>query len=732
MKHHYIPGMALFALCCLGSPSNASAQEAALLPADSSDGVILHAWNWSFDAIRAKLPQIAAAGYKTVQTSPIQPNKEALIGGGYWWILYQPTDFTIGNTQLGDRAAFAALCAEAEDYEVDIIVDVVANHTGNNGSGLQQYYPSTAVAAYLRDNAAYWHEHEPVADWNDRWEVTHHCIGLPDLNTANSEIQGYVSSFLNDAIDCGADGFRFDTAKHIELPDDDDGSDFWPNVLGSLSRSDLFIYGEVLQDGTTDRFSDYAAIMRVTASWYGYNVLDAVGFEGSADSTSAKSLDSEGVSADRLVTWVESHDTYANTAEESTALSDTQIRLAWAIVASRADCVPLFFNRPAGTAKFATTLGTEGDSMWQDADVVAANTFHNAMAGKSENLRTPSSTLFIVERGCDGTAIVNLSSSAAAVGCPSNLPDGSYVSSGSGAETFTVSAGNISGTIAAQSVAFLSNELDTPEIYIDAEEGTFYSSAIVVTVNATGADSITCSIDGGGSFAVESGQGLSIGEGLPLGGDTVLSVTATNGSGSITRHFGFSKADIDTVLTVHYRKPDAWGVPNVYCYDDSSGSSVEFSAWPGEPMEDEGDGWYVFRFDGWNEGKVLFNSGSSQEPASSQPGYELGGEVWVYDGNVYDWWYDSTWYGNYYYGHLFSGWIWHEQHGWQYLFDMGADRLFAWDWATASWWYTDACVYPAIYNYKSSSWYYFEGGSSPEREFWDYAQDHAVTEGELP
>ncbi|MDD6858795.1 MAG: hypothetical protein PUD71_10575, partial [Lachnospiraceae bacterium] len=39
-----------------------------------ADGVILHAWNWSFSQIMAELPNIAEAGYTAIQTSPIQRN----------------------------------------------------------------------------------------------------------------------------------------------------------------------------------------------------------------------------------------------------------------------------------------------------------------------------------------------------------------------------------------------------------------------------------------------------------------------------------------------------------------------------------------------------------------------------------------------------------------------------------------------------------------------------------
>ena len=36
------------------------------LKSNPQDGVILHAWQWSFNNIKEKLPQIAAAGYSTI------------------------------------------------------------------------------------------------------------------------------------------------------------------------------------------------------------------------------------------------------------------------------------------------------------------------------------------------------------------------------------------------------------------------------------------------------------------------------------------------------------------------------------------------------------------------------------------------------------------------------------------------------------------------------------------
>ena len=43
------------------------------------EGVILHCWNWSYNNIKKYLPQIAAAGYTSVQTSPVTQPKD------YYW-----------------------------------------------------------------------------------------------------------------------------------------------------------------------------------------------------------------------------------------------------------------------------------------------------------------------------------------------------------------------------------------------------------------------------------------------------------------------------------------------------------------------------------------------------------------------------------------------------------------------------------------------------------------------
>ena len=588
------------------------------------DGSILHAWNWSFDTIKSKLPEIKEAGYTAVQTSPIQGNKEDLMANSKWWILYQPTNFKIGNAQLGNREQFKSMCEEADKYGIDIIVDVVANHTGNRGGGNDSYYPATNVDSAIKDDESLWHEHKGVSDWNNRWQVTHLGIGLPDLNTSSWKLQDMVINFLNDAIACGADGFRFDAAKHIELPDDDGGSDFWTRVLGSLNnKENLFIYGEVLQGGA-DRINAYHNYMRTTCDWYGGSVRSAVGYNSIANANSAKSYTVSGA-ASNLVTWVESHDTYANDHKETVALTNEQIKLGWAIIAGRADSTPLFFNRTSG-GYLAGNMGAAGDDMWKDPIVVAANNFRNAMAGEGEYIRTQGNNLFITERGQSGVMIVNVSGSTS-VNCETKLPNGEYTDSVSG-NKFVVSNGKLTGNIGSRTIAtiYARPVIKTPEVSSSVASGTKFKNSLNITLGAINTKSSTYSVNGGNEVTYTNGETITLGADAKVGDIITLALTGIGEDGTnVSKEYKYEKVDIIENATAKIKLPSGWSSANIYVYDESVTPTKVIEKWPGVAMTNEGNGVYSYTLpEGWGDKtQVIFNNGSNQIPAAQQPGLVL-------------------------------------------------------------------------------------------------------------
>ena len=335
---------------------------------NTKDGAILHAWCWSFNTIKANLKDIAEAGFTTVQTSPAntcivgEGGGMELWGNGKWYYHYQPIDWQIGNYQLGSRDDFKAMCEEADKYGVKIIVDVLPNHTSADRGAVKQ---GLIDAAGGMDKLYHKNWDIGCTDWSDRNQITNYKYstdGCPDVCTENPGFQAYYVKYLNDLIECGVDGFRYDTAKHIGLPDDpldevtrNNGwtNNFWPVALGQESvngvklkgdTNSLFIYGEVLQDqGSRD--ADYGKIIHLTGSNYGGELRNAV---KDKDFGTNRISDWKHATPNKIVTWVESHDTYCNN-HESGKLSDQEIRMCWAIIAARNNGTPLFYSRPDGS-----------------------------------------------------------------------------------------------------------------------------------------------------------------------------------------------------------------------------------------------------------------------------------------------------------------------------------------------------------------------------------------------
>lgn len=420
-----------------------------------SYGAILHAWCWSFNTITENLQSIKDAGYTSIQTSPINECKVGEDGGmslysdndGKWYYHYQPTDYVIGNYQLGTLEEFKTMCAEAKKLGLKIIVDVPLNHVSSDTSVVSENIFNLCDEPF--------HNRGEIASYASRKQLTQNdLLGLKDLNTQDPNIQQYELKYLKSCIDAGASGFRFDTAKHIELPDDDDdyASDFWSVVLDNGCE---FQYGEVLQGEETDRIAGYAEIMSVTASSYGNSIRSAI--NGSPSVALIESYCASGVDESKFVTWVESHDNYCNDGTWA-QIEESDVEYGWAIIAARSGGAPLFFSRPDGSSFDSqwgnNVIGAAGSDAYKSENVSALNHFRNEMAGLGEKLTNPDvdNNVLMIERGDKGAVIINEGTSDFTLdGTVSVLSDGKYKDKVTEAE-FTVANGTISGTVPAGAI----------------------------------------------------------------------------------------------------------------------------------------------------------------------------------------------------------------------------------------------------------------------------------------
>lgn len=580
------------------------------------DGVMLHAFNWSYNTIKENLPAIAAAGYTTVQTSPVQQPKDYSTSGdvtGQWWKLYQPISFHIAEKSwLGTKDDLKSLCDEADKYGIKIICDIVSNHIANAdedrpetvSNQVKKYEPE-----FYKKRRTYTRTYKGDAnDSSVQAVVQGHVSKCPDLVTNDTAVQGYIINLLKECIDCGVDGFRFDAAKHIETEDDGEyASDYWKNITTSASSyytqktgNDLYIYGEILNNCGADRsYSSYTKYINVTDNRTGDAVLYNVTRGKASTATNAKYK--SGVAASNAVLWAESHDTYEGSSGSSgfsnTAdVSDENVVKAWAIVASRKDSTALFFARP-GTALMGN-IST--DSTYKSTAVSEINKFHNLFVGQSEKLGS-SGDIAYVARGTSGIVLSNCKGTNASVSISgTGLADGKYTDTVSGAE-FTVANGVLTGSIGNTGVAVVYNGTTTPKAINSVESGSFRGDTMTLTLSLENATSGTYCLDDSTPVKFTGTTSIRIGSDYKPGETINLTVTATDGVKTSSMVYKYAKSTAQESGVYVFFNPankKGWSAPyQVYIFDETTnkGTVYKNANWPGEAMTlDPATGYYYY------------------------------------------------------------------------------------------------------------------------------------------
>lgn len=580
------------------------------------DGVMLHAFNWSYNTIKENLPAIAAAGYTTVQTSPVQQPKDYSTSGdvtGQWWKLYQPISFHIAEQSwLGTKDDLKSLCDEADKYGIKIICDIVSNHIANADEArpdsvsnqVKKYEPE-----FYKKRRTYTRTYKGDAnDSSVQAVVQGHVSKCPDLVTNDTAVQTYIINLLKECIDCGVDGFRFDAAKHIETEDDGEyASDYWKNITSSASSyytqktgDDLYIYGEILNNCGADRsYSSYTKYINVTDNRTGDAVLYNVTKGKASTATNAKYK--SGVAASNAVLWAESHDTYEGSSGSSgfsntAGISDENVVKAWAIVASRKDSTALFFARP-GTALMG---GVSTDTTYKSTAVSEINKFHNLFVGQSEKLGS-SGDIAYVARGTSGIVLSNCKGTNASVSISgTGLADGKYTDTVSGAE-FTVANGVLTGSIGKTGVAVVYNGTTTPKAINSVESGSFRGDTMTLTLTLENATSGTYCLDDSTPVKFTGTTSIRIGSDYKPGETINLTVTATDGVKTSSMAYKYTKSTAQESGVYVFFNPatqKGWSAPyQVYIYDETTnkGTVYKNANWPGEAMTlDPATGYYYY------------------------------------------------------------------------------------------------------------------------------------------
>ena len=244
---------------------------------------ILSLFDIDLKNVKGYIKEAKEQGFDAIQISPLQNTKDD--NSKEWWMLYQPINFNLGN-RIGNIDDLKRLCDEAKRNNIVIIADTVFNHLAStNNTGSLEAHPNCDKDILY--NSDCFKEKQYITNWDDRYQVTHYCMGLPGLNPNNKIVQEKVIGMLNNYIECGVEGFRFDAAKSIALPEE--GCDFFKNITYSLNKWVSIIYGEVLF-ADKELIQKYAKYMKVLTNSDAYNNGDIIKFVENKDSYLSKDL----------------------------------------------------------------------------------------------------------------------------------------------------------------------------------------------------------------------------------------------------------------------------------------------------------------------------------------------------------------------------------------------------------------------------------------------------------
>ena len=169
-----------------------------------------------FNGITQQLPYLEELGIKTLWLMPIMPSPS--------YHGYDVIDYYDVNPDYGTMDDFQNLLNEAKERNIDIMIDIVFNHSSTQNPWFKQSYEDYVNNNTSSDSKADWY------CWSDKNSVGYHIYSgskgvfyesrfdysMPDLNTKNEAVRAEMVSILKYWVEKGVKGFRFDAVKYFD------------------------------------------------------------------------------------------------------------------------------------------------------------------------------------------------------------------------------------------------------------------------------------------------------------------------------------------------------------------------------------------------------------------------------------------------------------------------------------------------------------------------------------
>ncbi len=219
--------------------------------------------------------------------------------------------------------------------------------------------------------------------------------------------------------------------------------------------------------------------------------------------------------------------------------------------------------------------------------------------------------------------------------------DGDVLTDYYSGKTYTVSNGTVTATTTAATDPILLQGSGVVKPSVSAKTtvtaSAYKPETFEVTLKANRVTNAFYSIDGAAAVAYEAGDTITLGGGTAYGETTTLVLTGTSedDGSTVTRTYTYTRQDEPNVsdgYCIKVKKSDLSTAPYVYIYTNDSAETALAGAWPGTQLtEDPTDSdYWIYEnedIDAETSTRVILSSGSWRSTADMQPGLVVQGAV---------------------------------------------------------------------------------------------------------
>ena len=196
-----------------------------------------------FLGIKKKLPYLASLGINNLWLMPIHPSPS--------YHGYDVKDYYDVHPDYGTLDDFKSLLNAAHDLGMNIMIDMVLNHSSNKNPWFEQSYNDKINNKTTEDSKADWYvwlekDKTGFTKYKQLFYESQFDSSMPDLNFDCQSLRAEVEKIIEYWVTMGVDGFRLDAVKYYYMNQTKENRDVlsWFKEVATRFNPDFYMVGE--------------------------------------------------------------------------------------------------------------------------------------------------------------------------------------------------------------------------------------------------------------------------------------------------------------------------------------------------------------------------------------------------------------------------------------------------------------------------------------------------------